>query len=114
MKKKPKPKISKEVVEVFRKIGNDKKIMGELSTLTFGFNKLNMKEQKAYLNHIKRVVDNAHYLAMREVFGEIYKKFGSYILQEVKVKDIQKVEKLLRKRYGYYKPKITTSTGRKE
>lgn len=138
MVNKLKQQAEKRIKSAMRKLANDDKLLKEMAISIKAFSKLNGREMQVLLNHHKRIEDNARWLTLREVFGELYfeidkekkrldkilKKYerkkdkegqrrlmNSILTIGINVKNniIRVLEMKLRKKYGYWKSKKRTS-----
>jgi len=139
---KAKEQAEKKIRWALKKLANSDKLLTEMAVATKSFMKLNGREMKVWLNYHKRIEDNTRWLTLQEVFVEIYdaikkeklrldkfykkyKKEGNkeqerYFRQailtigiNVQNNIIHRLEKQIRKKYGYWKVKKVKKNGGK-
>lgn len=134
MKNKTKEEAEKKVIWAFKQLANNDKLLTEMAIATKSFAKLSGREMQVLLKHHKRIEDNTRWQTLQEVFCEIYeaikkeklrldkfekkykkegnkeeeRKFRHAILTigiNVENNIIRHLERKIRKKYGYWKPK---------
>jgi hypothetical protein len=129
-----KKQVQKKVIWAFKQLAKNNKLLTEMAIAIKSFAKLSGREMQVLFKHHKRIEDNTRWLTLQEIFGEIYqeikkekvrlnkfekkykregnreeeRKFRRAILTigiNVENNIVRKLEKQIRKKYGYWKVK---------